>query len=76
MDQPDRSASPVGGQPAAANAARMVAASAGVPTGSLAALAHELQTAVQVQNLDTVAAAFEDTAQKVVIISQASASRP
>ena len=35
----------------------------------LAAPAHELQTAVQVQNLYTIPAAFEDTAQKVVIVS-------
>ena len=42
----------------------------------LAALAHELQTAVQVQNLYTIPAAFEDTAQKVVIVSQASARCP
>jgi hypothetical protein len=39
----------------------------------LAALTHELQLAVEVENLNAVAASFKDTAQHVVVSSQAGA---
>src|SRR6478736_3454643 len=41
----------------------------------LATLAHELQLAVEVQNLDAVAASVEDAAQHVIVVSEACASR-